>query len=474
MAKKSPVAKATEAPSYRGHPLTGLKAPKGVSYSQLTSFEECGALHDLVRNQKLVEGFTGSVFTEIGSACHDPLEIWLNQFLGDALPVYATVYDVMVAEGGYWDTKLAELGLEALKPQLQRYAHYLTNLYYRAHPSYTGKDAIRNKDGAVSKAPYMTGVWKDYMREHKLLQLEQEINTTAARACPAYVDIPFAQVYTESIGIMYPYKHPAAIASVVGVELPISEVMYQAQQPVLVEAVVGQDAATGADVLNWVQAVDAAGKPLWEPMVDAHGAPVPSSVRRGPYPVWVDDTGRPLNFLEVVNPFYLPVLEDGKLVPDPDKPGDYLRRDDVVFTCFIDLLARDADDQLLVLDHKTNGGEPPSPFKVSNHEQLNLYAFVIELIYGERAKKLGINHLRSNRLVLADYDPATGKAALERLLSLVREIDLKVYTKRDPFAYSNPCIKADNRDKNKQVFCPGLKHCHPGVYNGYKKLGAVA
>ena len=433
-------------PDGRTYPVTGKKPPRSVSYSQLTAFEECGQLHHLVRNLRVVKGFEGNVYTEMGSACHEPIEVWLRQFMDEGEVVYKTPYDYMVANGGYWDTKLAEMGLQELKPRLQAYAHHTTTLYWRSHPGFTGKDAIRKADGTPASMPSMTKGWTDYAKANGLYKLESEINSLAARVDLKFKDIPFAQVYAESLGIMFPYLHPAAIASVVAVELPISEVMFQA-----------------SNLDN-------------TPMYDDAGEPVPSSVRRGPHPVWVDDAGKPVNFLEVIHPFWLPVLdpETGELVPDPQNPGDYVRRDDVVFTGFIDLVARDADGQLMIVDHKTSGGDPPGKVKIEHHEQLNLYGFMVTQLFGEQPKTLAINHLRSNKLPAATYLPERGKAAVERLLSLVREIDLRVYTKRDPFSFSNPCIKKGRNKGDAEILCPGLAHCHPSIHAVYKKAGLAA
>lgn len=461
-------------PDGRTYPVTGLKAPKGYSYSQLKAYEDCGALHDLVRNQRLIKGFEGSVYTAIGNACHDPLETWLNQYLSEDAPAYETPYDYMVAADGYWDTKLKAMGLLDLKPRLQTYAFHTTNLYYRSSASFKGPDAIRKADGTVPKAPQMTTPWKDYARKHGLAQMESEINTLAARVDAFYKAVPFAQVYAESLGIMYPYKHPEAIASVVAVELPVSEVMFQAQQPVMVQVAVGLD-ELGNEEYDSIQAVDKDGNLMWEPMVDAEGQPVPSSVRRGPHPVWMDEAGRPVNFLFVENPFWLPQLDSqGHLIPDPDKPGDYLRRTDAVFTAFIDLLARDADGCLGVVDHKTNGGDAPKPAYVGLVEQFNLYAKIVHLQYDEQADWLAMNHLRSNTLVRSPYVSANGTAALERLLSLIRSIEMGVFTKADPLAYSNPCVKKPARDNEPLQICEGLKFCHPNVHAMYKQMGLAA
>lgn len=440
--KKSAAQEAKASPATRA-PAVPNKAPRTVSVSRLSQYEECSQLYKLTRIDNVLEAYTGTVYTEIGTACHGPLETFYGQFLLDEDAKYATPYEAMTAPGGYWDQQLAKYNLLGLKDHLQNYAHHTTQLYHRASAGYTGKDAIRKADGSVPKAPQMTTPWKDYAKANGLNALQAQIDSLAARADDTWKTIPLSQVYAESLGIMWPYQHPAAIASVVAVELPISEVMYQAQH------------ADGS------------------PMFDAGGLPVPSSIVRGPFPVWRDEAGKPKNYLFTASEFKLPAVgKDGKLIPDGN--GDYVRRgDDLLFNGFIDLIARDEQGRVLIIDHKTNGGDAPSPSKVARHEQMLVYAFAVELLFGEQVYAIGMNHLRSNRLVLAPYDRKKGEAAMERLLSVVKGIEAQVFIKQNAEGYNTKCIQKGFRDTDPPKLCPGLQLCHPEIYSGYVKGGMV-
>lgn len=409
--------------------------PRTVSYSGLTVYDECSMLYKLQRIDRVIPAMSDTNATRIGTFCHTSLE----HYYGDETGTVQSPYDELTRAGGIWDQELESCQLQMLRPKLQAYAHHTTALYERASASYKGKDAIRKKDGAVSAAPHMTKAWTDYARQHGLNQLSDQIDQVAAKVAPErWEGLSLSQVYAESLGIMYPYRHPADIDAVVAIELPVSEIQFQ-----------------GADEEN-------------QPLYDELGQPVPTSRVRGPHPMWVDDKGQTA-VLNVLYPFYLPALdENGRLIPDGQ--GDYVRREDLLFTGYIDLVARNEKGELLIIDHKTNAGEVPSRSKISRHEQMLVYGFMVTLLGGEQPAYVGMNHLRSGKLVLAEFSMAKAEVAVERLLSIVSGIEKKVFVRQNPDGYHSRCVVKPFREGEPPRLCPGLPHCHPEVAELYNKM----
>lgn len=409
--------------------------PKTVSYSGLTVYDECSMLYRLQRVDRVLPPMADTEATRIGQFCHASLEA----YYGDESGQIESPYHELTRPGGIWDQELQACKLQMLMPKLQAYAHHTTGLYERASAAYKGKDAIRKKDGSVSAAPHMTKAWTDYAKQHGLTQLADYINHTAAKIAPArWEDVNLSQVYAESLGIMYPYRHPVEIDAVVAIELPISEIQFHA-----------------ADENN-------------QPLYDELGQPVPTSRVRGPYPIHLDEDNRQTT-LNVLYPFFLPVLgPDGKLVKTED--GDYVRREDLLFNGYIDLVARNPQGELLIIDHKTNSGEVPSKGKISRHEQMLVYGFMITLLGGEKPAYVGMNHLRSGRLILAEFSMEKAELAMERLLSIVAGIEKRVFVRQNPDGYHSRCVVKPFRDGEPPRLCPGLPHCHPEVADHFNRM----
>jgi hypothetical protein len=129
--------------------------------------------------------------------------------------------------------------------------------------------------------------------------------------------------------------------------------------------------------------------------------------------------------------------------------------DGMVVNGFIDLLARDVRGKLYLIDHKTTKAEP-SESKLMHMDQLCLYAYACKQIFGEYPAFVGINHLRSNRLVLAPFDERLMHLALGRLTATIGGIRSKVFIPQSPTSYNTPCYS------DYTGACPYLGHCHPG------------
>lgn len=405
-----------------------------VSYSRLTTYDKCPELFRLIHADKILPREPDTVATRLGGICHESLE----DFYGDETGTIQSPYDALVREEGIWDRILTQDNLLGLKEPLQAYAHYTTQLFARASASYKGRDAIRKSDGSVSYAPQMTGAWKDAARQYGLNQKAGYIDNVAAKAGDRWKDVSLSEVYAGSLGIMYTYQHDPRITSVVAIELPIGEIQWAA--------------------------ADAEGNQLF----NEDGTPVLTNTRSKPYPLWVDpETGKNVQ-LGVLNEFFLPELDaNGKLKKTAD--GKLVYRKDVLFNGYIDWLVRDEQGRLIITDHKTNSGEPPTPMKVSRHEQMNLYGLMIEEVFGETPYALAMNHLKSGKLILAPYSREKAEKAIERLLLVEKATRDRVFIGKDPDAYGTRCVEKGQKAGEYRL-CYALQYCHPEVYAAHKGL----
>ena len=117
--------------------------------------------------------------------------------------------------------------------------------------------------------------------------------------------------------------------------------------------------------------------------------------------------------------------------------------DKFLFNGKIDLIARNNDGELIILDHKSK-----SKFKNKKElneyaKQLYLYAYAVKQEYGELPKKLYFNMFRTNELVEIDFDINDYQNAYNWLVSSVNEIentfDFSPQENEDPFYCLNFC-----------------------------------
>lgn len=396
------------------------------SYSRLTTYDKCSQLYKLLYELRLKEARQDTFHTRLGTYCHAALE----EFYGCEDGSIESPYNALVREGGVWDKELKKLGLDSVEADLRRYAGHITKLYVRAHVSYRGSDAIRNKDGKVSNAPQFSGAWKEHVRQFGLDSMASKIDRMAGQLHPDWQTISLSDVYAQSLGMMYHYKNPSAIQSIVAIELAVSEV--------------------------WYQAADEEGKLL---------KGVKTTKARGTHKLWLDKDGKE-KLIEILNEQPMPLLDDtGLIKKDTDGKPEWSKH--ALFHGYIDLLARDEQGRLLIIDHKTSQ-ELPTEAKVARHEQLLAYGFAVYHLTGELPHAIGINHLRSNKLVIAKFDLARAEIAVERLASIQKGIEIKVFIKRDPDGWDSPCVRKATRADRDVILCPGLKFCHESVWRSYR------
>jgi len=130
-----------------------------------------------------------------------------------------------------------------------------------------------------------------------------------------------------------------------------------------------------------------------------------------------------------------------------------------VFRGYIDLVGKLHNGEWIIVDHKSSK-ECPSELKVRHHEQLLLYAYFWNQLTGNWPAKIGITHLRSGKLVVADVVPELALEAVARHEEIIRAISKKIFIKRAPFEYGSPCM---DRDGKLESACPYLPKCHKDV-----------
>lgn len=114
------------------------------------------------------------------------------------------------------------------------------------------------------------------------------------------------------------------------------------------------------------------------------------------------------------------------------------------FTGKIDLVARNKNGDLIILDHKSKSKFKNKKEQAEYAVQLYLYSYAIERELGELPKKLYFNMFRQNEMVEIDFNMDDYKSAYEWLVNSVREIE-------DTFDFE----KLDNKDDFYCMnFCP--------------------
>lgn len=135
----------------------------------------------------------------------------------------------------------------------------------------------------------------------------------------------------------------------------------------------------------------------------------------------------------------------------------------IEFTGFLDVIATDSQGRLYIIDHKTSKDKPDEN-KVTHWEQLILYGWALHQLWGRYPDYIGINHLRSNSLVVAKYDPALIEGALNRALGKMRGVLGELFYQANPTDYNNPCYS----EYSPENACPYLFHCHPRFFEAVR------
>lgn len=133
-----------------------------------------------------------------------------------------------------------------------------------------------------------------------------------------------------------------------------------------------------------------------------------------------------------------------------------------LFVAKIDMIATDPDGRIYMLDHKSSKS-PPSMTQAQHWEQLLLYAWAHHQLWGIWPQYIGINHLRSNKLVTAPFKEELVAGALERHKQALRGISAEVFIQQSPTSFGSNCYN----DYSKEA-CPYLYHCHPAFFRAVR------
>jgi len=125
---------------------------------------------------------------------------------------------------------------------------------------------------------------------------------------------------------------------------------------------------------------------------------------------------------------------------------------------FIDWIVKFDGGAIGIIDHKTSK-EQPDVYQISNHPQLNIYAYVYNYIYGKYPEYIGINHLPSGNLIIAELDLNTVNETVKYYKQVQMMIDANIFLRHHPNEYNVPCFKKDWRTKEIIYVCPALKNC---------------
>jgi len=131
----------------------------------------------------------------------------------------------------------------------------------------------------------------------------------------------------------------------------------------------------------------------------------------------------------------------------------------------IDWVFETKEGKLVICDHKTSS-KCPEGLDVLWHPQLNLYASVYYELTGKLASYLAINHLPSQRIVVAQLEVSRMLSILENFTRIRQDIrDRKnMDLRRFPGEYQSPCITRNWKTGVITSVCPYLETCWPSFY----------
>ena len=148
----------------------------------------------------------------------------------------------------------------------------------------------------------------------------------------------------------------------------------------------------------------------------------------------------------------------------------YFNNSNVSLLGFIDWVVELDDGSTIIIDHKTSKlSSKPNPLEVLYHPQLNLYAYVYEQVTGKKVNYIGINHLRSGDIIIAEVDNIVRINNYEHIVEIFTESQQGPYIRRRPTDYMSPCIKKDFKSGKILSTCSYLNKCWPSYHESLEK-----
>jgi len=130
------------------------------------------------------------------------------------------------------------------------------------------------------------------------------------------------------------------------------------------------------------------------------------------------------------------------LVEWPNQPNTYI-------SGVIDLVARNHNSQIVIVDHKT-GQDTTNTSLVQHNSQLNIYAYAWFKLTGDWPDFISINNAKTGSNYIAPVEPQIALDIVYNRSKYITDIINKRFIKEAPSDYNSPCVK-----------CPMLHKCHP-------------
>jgi hypothetical protein len=149
---------------------------------------------------------------------------------------------------------------------------------------------------------------------------------------------------------------------------------------------------------------------------------------------------------EIVNPLLL--------------PNSYRKKGDIYFMGYIDLIGRDKDNKVVIIDHKTSSKDFTQQ-DVYHNVQLCAYAWAYKKLNKEDVGYIGINNLSSGNLVVIKTPSDNHiKQIVKCLFDNHKIIEQELFYKHTPEPYS-PCLSMYGAP------CPYLKLCWGDISSSF-------
>lgn len=380
---------------------------KTVSYSRLSTYQECPELYRLKYIEKpkgyiapLQEPFIKGTLAHTcieeylkGSDKEVAIQIALHNWLKNTcyLPVVESeikspkgIESVESVEIDVYDDELCDWS--SVSPEgkarpkgginiddIYEYASQCGWLLHKCTASYKGDDKIRNKDGTLPKSPinYPPSEFKKQYNEKNLHILKGQIDVEACKHNISFKRMSLADIAATAVGYIYTFELPQEVSSVDEIELE---------------------------------------------------------------------------------------LDKEKVYFGPQK--------DIYWNGKIDTIYSTEDGAKIINDHKTEREKRP-PENVCFDLQLNSYAAVVFEQTGKMADYIAITHLASNSLISSHTHPKVVNMCMDYLEEIQKDIERELETKGEegpwmkkwPTKYGSPCLS--RRDGSITNACPYIYKCWP-------------
>lgn len=200
---------------------------KSFSHSALETYNQCGEKYRLWYMSDTPRPESRTVETIVGTCVHGILEIHYNNWKNNTKrPLADSVHE-------FWFDMLKKADLEGVHASLQMYHQRLQDVRRRASKDYAGSDAIRTKDGSVSKSPHLTSAWTDALKKSGLEALREGIDWAAGESDSQWTVASICDTYSDVVTMLASYRDPYDIHTIEAVEFKIEHKYPQSGEPMV-------------------------------------------------------------------------------------------------------------------------------------------------------------------------------------------------------------------------------------------------